>query len=253
MSAVADVDVAAVAVLMGDPSRCAMLHALLDGRERPAGELARAAGVSATTTSGHLRRLVEAGLLTVRSCGRHRYYALGGPAVAAAMEALALIAPPVPVRSLRQSRTAAALAEARSCYDHLAGRTGVTVRTALLDCGALEPDGPREHRLTGVGRRLVDDLGVDVHRVERSRRVLARDCLDWTERCPHLAGALPAALLHRFLELGWLTRRSGDRGLVVTELGGQRLPELGTRAVLTRVRPMSPPARRDGGRAPRPW
>ena len=227
MSGTADVDVAAVAALMGDRARCAMLHALLDGSERPSGELARAAGVSAPTASGHLHRLVDAGLLRVRASGRHRYYALSGPPVAAALEALALLAPPVPVRSLRQSRTASALAEARTCYDHLAGRAGVTLRSALLAAGALEPDGGRDHRLTDPGRALLDDLALDSDRIQSSRRILARDCLDWTERRPHLAGALPAALLDRFLELGWLVRRRSDRGLLVTAVGTQSLADLG--------------------------
>ncbi|MHB8448871.1 MAG: helix-turn-helix domain-containing protein [Mycobacteriales bacterium] len=227
MSVIADVDVAAVAAVMGDRARAAMLNALLDGSARPAGELARAAGVSPPTASGHLRRLLDARLLAVQSCGRHRYYALSGPPVAAALEALALIAPPLPVRSLRQSRTAAALAEARCCYDHLAGRAGVSVRSALLDSGALEPAGPGDHRLTGNGRTLLDELGIDADRVQGSRRMLARDCMDWTERRPHLAGALPAALLTRFLEMGWFTRRRGDRGLTVTDVGLRQLADLG--------------------------
>ncbi len=223
---IADVDVAAVAALIGDRARCVMLHCLLDSSERPAGELARAAGVSATTASGHLHRLVGAGLLTVRACGRHRYYGLAGPQVAVALEALALIAPPMPVRSLRQASSAAALADARSCYDHLAGHAGVTLRTALLDTGALSPHGPRDHQLTATGQALLADLGIDAAALLRSRRLLARDCLDWTERRPHLAGALPAALLARFLELGWLARRRTDRGLRVTDLGRAQLAQL---------------------------
>jgi DNA-binding transcriptional ArsR family regulator len=227
---VADVDVAAVAALIGDRARSAMLHALLDGSQRPAGELARAARVSAPTASGHLRRLVEAGLLDVQPRGRHRYYALAGPPVAAVLEALAVIAPPLPIRSLRQARTAFALAEARSCYDHLAGRAGVALRTALLAAGALEPTGPRDHRLTDRGRVLLDDLGVRSDHLQHSRRMLARDCLDWTERLPHLAGALPAALLDRFVELNWITRRHSDRSLTITELGQHHLTDLHNRA-----------------------
>lgn len=225
--AVVDVDVAAAAAVIGDRARCAILHALLDGSERPAGELARAAKVSAATASGHLQRLVEAELLTVRPCGRHRYYALAGPQVAAVLEALALISPPVPVRSLRESRTAAALFEARSCYDHLAGHAGVALRTALLEASALAPDGPRDHQLTDTGRALLADLGVDADQLLRSRRLFARDCLDWTQRRPHLAGALPSALLTRFLQLGWLTRRRADRGLDITDLGRDQLTRLG--------------------------
>lgn len=203
-----------------------MLQALLDGSQRPAGELARAAGVSASTASGHLHRLVDAGLLDARPRGRHRYYALAGPQVAAALEALALIAPPLPVRSLRQARTASALVEARRCYDHLAGRAGVALRTSLVTGGALEPTGPRDHRLTDRGRVLLHDLGVRSDQLEDSRRMFARDCLDWTERLPHLAGALPAALLDRFLELNWVARCHGDRSLTITELGRRQLTDL---------------------------
>ena len=223
---VADVDVGAVAALIGDRSRCAMLQLLLDGSERPAGELARTAGVSAATASGHLGRLVEAGLVTVRTHGRHRYYCLNGPPVAAALEAIALIAPPVPVTSLRQSRAAAAMADARTCYDHLAGRAGVTLRTALLAKGALMSDGPRDHRLTDWGLRWVSDLGVEVAVLVRSQRMFARDCLDVTERRPHLSGALPAALLTRFIDLGWLSRRRDDRGLTLAAQGRDPLIKL---------------------------
>jgi DNA-binding transcriptional ArsR family regulator len=220
----AAVDVAAVAALIGEPARYAMLHAVLGGGSRPAGELAHLAGISPATASRHLSQLVQAGLLTVRPNGRHRYYALAGPQVAAALEALAVLAPPVPVRSLRQAQCAVALRQARRCYDHLAGRAGVAMRTQLLERGALTPIGPQDHRLTAAGRDLLTDLGIDPDDVLRSRRVFARDCLDWTERRPHLAGALPAALLERFLELDWLRRRAGDRGLQITDLGEAHLP-----------------------------
>ena len=219
-----DVDVAAIAALVGDPARCGMLHAVLDGASRPAGELARTAGITAGTASAHLSRLVQAGLLTVHASGRHRYYALAGPQVAAALEALAVLAPPIPVRSLRQARSAVALQQARSCYDHLAGQAGVALRTSLLQAGTLTPDGPRDHRLTPAGHHLLSELGIDPQDLLRSRRPLARDCPDWTERRSHLSGALPAALLSRFLDLGWLARRPNDRGLHITALGQTHLP-----------------------------
>jgi DNA-binding transcriptional ArsR family regulator len=223
MSAGADVDVASVAGLIGDRARYAMLRALMDGSERPAGELARVAGVSPATATGHLQRLVAGGLVGVRSCGRHRYFRLGGPLVAAAVEALGLIAPPVEVRSLRQSVTAVALAEARSCYDHLAGRTGTALRETLLSRGALRAAGARDFQLTDRGLRILAEFGVDPEPILQSRRMLARDCLDWTERKPHLAGALPSALLARFLEVGWLKRHRADRGLTVTDSGRAQL------------------------------
>jgi DNA-binding transcriptional ArsR family regulator len=227
MKAIADADVASVAALMGDRARCAMLTALIDGSERPAGELAKAAGVSAATASGHLQRLVAGGLVTVRSSGRHRYYGLTGPLVAAAIEALSLISPPVEARSLRQSVAAAAMAEARSCYDHLAGRAGIALRDTLLASGLLSAVGTRDFELTDRGLRFLDEFGLDPDPILRSRRMLARDCLDWTERKPHLAGGLPAALLARFLELGWLDRRRNDRALTITNLGHANLPALG--------------------------
>src|SRR3984957_5969097 len=240
MEAIADADVASVAALMGDRARCAMLTVLIDGSERPAGELAKAAGVSAATASGHLQRLVAGGLVTVRSSGRHRYYGLTGPLVAAAIEAWSLISPPVEARSLRQSIAAAAMAEARSCYDHLpgragmaearscydhlAGRAGIALRDTLLDSGVLTADRAGDFRLTDRGYRFLEELGLDPGPIVRSRRMLARDCLDWTERKPHLAGCLPAALLDRFLELGWLHRRRNDRALTITEQGHSNLP-----------------------------
>jgi DNA-binding transcriptional ArsR family regulator len=230
MGAIADADVASVAALMGDRARCAMLQTLIDGSERPAGELAKAAGVSPATASGHLQRLVAGGLVAVRSSGRHRYYGLSGPLVAAAIEALSLISPPVEARSLRQSNAAAAMAEARSCYDHLAGRAGIALRDTLLTAGLLAADGARDFRLTDRGLRFLGELGLDPAPILASRRMLARDCLDWTERKPHLAGALPAALLSRFLDLGWLARRSGDRGLTITDLGHANLPAPSARA-----------------------
>ncbi len=210
-------DVAAVARLIGDPARSAILTALADGRALPAGELAARAGVSPATAAVHLRRLVEGGLIRVRAQGRHRYHELAGARVAAALEALALLAPSaVPARSLREHRDITALTEARSCYDHLAGRRGVELRDRLLDAGALRQLDERDHHLTTIGEQLLHNLDIDLPSLRASRRVFARCCLDWTQRRPHLAGALPAALTARFLDLGWLTRRTG-RGLRVTD------------------------------------
>src|SRR3954451_16482961 len=126
-----DSDIASVAALFADRTRAAMLTALLDGRPLAAGELARAAGVTAQTASSHLARLLDGGLVTVLKQGRHRYYELTGPDVAEAIEALGRIGPPIQVRRLRQSRAAQALQAARTCYDHLAGRAGVELFAAL--------------------------------------------------------------------------------------------------------------------------
>jgi len=135
--------------------------------------------------------------------------------VSAALEALAHIAPVAPVTSLRQHRDLTALAEARTCYDHLAGRRGIELRDRLLAAGALQRTDDRDHRLTPHGERLITDLDIDFDQLRSGRRVFARSCLDWTQRRPHLAGALPAAVTNTFLTRGWLARSSG-RGLRVT-------------------------------------
>jgi DNA-binding transcriptional ArsR family regulator len=221
-SGVLDRDLAPVAALIGDPTRVAMLVALVEGRSLPAGDLARRAGVHPATATAHLRRLVEGGLVVVRAQGRHRYHELAGPQVAAAVEALAQLAPATPVRSLRTDRAARTFTEARTCYDHLAGRRGVELRDRLLEAGALRPVDHRDHDLTPAGRRLVAAVGVDLSELDDTRRIFARVCVDWTQRRPHLAGALPAALTHRLLELGWLAR-AGGRGLRAAPDYDQRL------------------------------
>jgi DNA-binding transcriptional ArsR family regulator len=204
-----DRDVAPIAALFGDPARAAMLAALTAGHALPAGELARAAGVHPATATAHLRRLIDAGLVRVRAQGRHRYHELAGPEVAAVLEALAQLSPPVPIRSLRQQRDADALSEARTCYDHLAGRRGVQLRDRLLGAGALQLADGDDHALTAHGRQLISELGIDPGPLIASRRVFARACLDWTQRKPHLAGALPAALTTQLITRGWLARGRG--------------------------------------------
>ncbi|MFC5745265.1 ArsR/SmtB family transcription factor [Actinomadura rugatobispora] len=219
-------DIAPVAALMGDRGRAAMLTVLLDGRPLAAGELARTAGVSAQTASAHLGRLLDGGLVTVISQGRHRYYRLAGPEVAEVIEALSRISPAVEVRSLRQSREARRLHRARSCYDHLAGEAGVALYAALIGGGLIEAAarGAASFDATVKGEERFGELGIDVGGLRRARRRFAGECLDWTERRPHLNGALGAALLSRFLELEWLERGKG-RGLCVTEAGDKGLAD----------------------------
>ncbi|BCJ35746.1 transcriptional regulator [Actinocatenispora thailandica] len=217
-----DVDVAAVARLIGEPARAAMLDALLAGRALAAGELARIAGVSPGTASEHLARLRDGGLVEVVAAGRHRYHRLASPEVGQVLEALALVGQPKPVRTLRQSRANAALLVARTCYDHLAGQVGVAVHDALVSREALRTV-PNGYQLTPAGGQLLTGLGVDVAAARSARRAFARPCLDFTERRSHLAGALGAALCAHFLSHGLLVlRASGHRGLRVTD-GGRRM------------------------------
>ena len=168
-----------------------------------------AGGCPPATASVHLRRLTEAGLIRVRVQGRHRYHEIVNPEVATVLEAIAEIAPPAPVRSLSEHRAACALLEARTCYDHLAGRRGVQLRDRLLAAGAIRRLDDRDHELTDRGQDLVDQLGIDLAALRASRRVFARSCIDWTDRRVHLAGALPAAITNVFLARGGLTRGPG--------------------------------------------
>jgi DNA-binding transcriptional ArsR family regulator len=216
-----EVDIAPVAALMADRARAAMLTALLDGRPLAAGELARVSGVSPPTASAHLGRLLDGGMVTVVSQGRHRYYRLAGPRIAEVIEALGRISPQAQVRSLRQSRQAQRLRRARSCYDHLAGEAGVALYQALIGGGLVEAE---SHGVTEKGEERFAELGVDVAALRKARRRFAAECLDWTERRPHLSGALGAALLECFLELGWFERGRG-RELHVTPAGSRGLAD----------------------------
>lgn len=210
-------DYAAVAGLLGHSARAAMVDALMSGETMTAGRLARAAGVAPSTASEHLARLVEGGLVAVDARGRHRHHRIARPEVAEALEALARICPPTPVRSLRQSGQRAALGHARTCYDHLAGIVGVALTEALVHRRWIEPGGDG-FAVTAAGERGLAGAGVDVAAARGARRAFARPCLDWTERRPHLAGALGAAVAARALAAGWVRRREG-RGLALTPTG----------------------------------
>jgi DNA-binding transcriptional ArsR family regulator len=231
-----DADFAPAAALISDPTRAAILRALLPDRPLAAGELARLAGVSAATASFHLAKLLDGGMIAVARQGRHRYYRLGGHEVAAALEALGLISPTLPVRTLRQSREAAALAEARTCYDHLAGRAGVELLDGMLRRGLLqEQSSGRTDRsdtsalrfeVTGAGARVLGSFGLNIAAVRRSRRRFAGSCIDWTQRRGHLNGALAAAITTRLFELGWIERGSVGqrrRSVRVTPAGAEGL------------------------------
>jgi DNA-binding transcriptional ArsR family regulator len=216
-------DLAAGAAAIADPARAAMLDALLDGMPRSAGALAREAGVAASTASHHLARLVEAGLVAVEPDGRRRAFRLTRPEVAHALEALALVCPPLPARTLRTATRAEAERAARTCYDHLAGKLGVAVCDALLAARAIAPDGTGAYRLGPRASAAFVALGIDLPAA--GRRAYARPCLDWSERRPHLAGALGAAVATTLLERRWITRVPRTRALHVTAAGRAGLSE----------------------------
>jgi DNA-binding transcriptional ArsR family regulator len=216
-----DVDLAAGAAAIADPARAAMLDALMDGAPRSAGALAREAGVAASTASHHLGRLLDAGLVVVEPDGRRRAFRLARSEVADALEALALISPPRPARTLRTATRAEAERAARTCYDHLAGKLGVAVCDALLEFGAIAPDGARAYALGPAADSAFAALGVTLP--PESRRAYARPCLDWSERRPHLAGSLGAAVAETMLERAWVTRVPKTRALRVTDAGREGL------------------------------
>jgi DNA-binding transcriptional ArsR family regulator len=217
-----DADLAAVAALIADPSRAAMLDALTGGVPLTAGELARVAGVAPSTATEHLDRLERGGLAFSERRGRTRHVRLAGADVARALEALAAIAPPKRTRGLRAWQHGEALRAARSCYDHLAGLAGVALADALVDRRVLEP-GDGGFAITPAGEEELARFGLDFAAIRGARRATARACLDWSERRPHVAGALGAALLGELLERRWLRRRTDGRALTVTPAGASGL------------------------------
>jgi len=216
-----EADIASVAAAIGHPARGRMLTAMLGGRSLPATDLARAAQVSPSTASAHIAQLTACGLVVVERRGRHRFHRLADERVAEAIERLAAIAPAQPVRSLQESNRATAHRAARSCYDHLAGALGVAVADALCEAGALDRASLELRAPVGFAA-----LGVDVDALGRGRRPLTRSCLDWSERRPHLAGELGAAMLTALLDRAWLVRRAAGRAVAVTPRGAVGLDDV---------------------------
>jgi DNA-binding transcriptional ArsR family regulator len=238
-------DISATAALFADSTRARIVAALADGRALPASVLAAESGVAASTASEHLARLVEGGLLTVENSGRHRYFRLASEEVAAALEALSVLAPQRPVRSLRESTRAGALRRARTCYDHLAGKLGVAVTEALLHRRALEridgtggtergdadplaaPLRVHPYQLGASATEVFGRLGVDLDGLNKdqraARRPLLRFCVDWSEQRHHLAGGLGASLLASMESAGWVRRLPPRRAVALTAAGEREL------------------------------
>lgn len=218
---------ARLARLLADDTRATFCLALLGGRAWTASELARYAGVAASTATEHINRLIDGGLLTEARQGRHRYVQLASPEVAQLLEELtAHLEPPRPAaRSLRQATASAALARGRTCYDHLAGRLGVEITGAMTRTGLLQQR--TGFALTDAGLRwLTRTLDVSPAELRETRRPLARACLDWTERRPHLAGVAGARICRYLMEHAWVTRIGSGRAVRVTPAGEAALADL---------------------------
>lgn len=212
-------EIAVIGALIGDPSRANILTALLDGRAWTASELAVSAGVSMPTTSGHLRKLVDGNLLVTEKQGRHRYFRLTNHKVAEALEALAGLAAELPQRRPKRSGPRdLSMRTARTCYDHLAGRLGVGLMEGLVRKAYLI-ENEKGLFVTDAGNHWFRSVGIDLAHVRSQRRVFARPCLDWSERRPHLAGAIGAALAARYLDQGWIKRLPNSRALKITSKG----------------------------------
>ena len=212
----ADSGIAAIAAAIAEPARARMLCTLLDGRARTATELSAVAEVAASTASAHLARLSEQQLVECVPQGKHRYYRLGSADVARALEALLVVAG-VQGASFRPT-TPAPLRTARTCYDHMAGEVAVTLLAQMRSWRWLKAAGG-EYRLSDEGETALAGWGVDVDATRRLRRKFACDCLDWSERRPHLGGALGAALLGAALKRKWVQQDLDGRGLQVTPKG----------------------------------
>lgn len=211
--------VAEIGSLLGDPARVNMMVALLDGRARTARELADAAGVSPPTASSHLAKLAGARMVRVDRQGRHRYHRIASAEVAQLLEQMHVAGAALAAsRGSPRGPRDPAMRELRSCYDHLAGRIAVELGSRLLD-----EDGPNGGALGAEARPLLRDFGIDLDALDSGRRELCRTCIDWSERRPHVAGAVGAAILERFGELGWIRRRDASRALVLTATGERGL------------------------------
>jgi DNA-binding transcriptional ArsR family regulator len=219
-----DSAVSRIAAAIGEPARARMLYSLVDGHARTSTELAIAAEVSPSTASAHLNRLKTERLVKVLVQGKHRYYSLEGPNVARALEGLSVLAGGS--RGQFVPNTPSRLRAARTCYDHIAGSLGVALHDRFQERGWLSPD-PKSidttYDLTPAGAKAFVTLGMDVGAMRTLRRRFAYACLDWSERRPHVGGALGAALLRVALKGKWVTQDLDTRALTITRLGRREM------------------------------
>ena len=207
-----------IAKLIAEPTRAIILDCLMSGQALPASELAYMAKVSHPTISSHLAKLVEGNLLVMEQHGRHRYYRLTSKEVAEVIEKLGTIAPPVEIRSLRQSSQLKQVRFGRTCYDHLAGELGVKITEALIEKEIVYlEDGL--YTVTKKGKEWFLQFGINIEEANTKRRIFAKPCLDWSERRYHISGWLGSAIATRFFDNGWITRAEKNRAVQLTPKG----------------------------------
>jgi DNA-binding transcriptional ArsR family regulator len=219
----ADLAVSSIAAAIGEPARVRMLYCLMDGHARTSTELAVAAEVSPSTASVHLARLKKQHLVKMLVQGKYRYYSLGGPNVAVALEALQVAAG----GSFRKfvPHTPTRLRAARTCYDHMAGTIAVSLHDRVMELGWLKTGSGdnNAYELTKAGARALETLGIHIEATLALRRRFAFACLDWSERRPHIGGGLGAALLKLALQKNWVVQDLDSRALGVTRVGKREL------------------------------
>ncbi|MCA1026252.1 ArsR/SmtB family transcription factor [Cytobacillus kochii] len=211
-------NITALTALLAEKSRATILAALMDGKFHTASELAYMATIKPQTASFHLAKLVENNLVISEKNGRFRYFRLANEEVANTLEIFMSISPPPEVRSLKQSSQLKRLENARTCYDHLAGRLSVTLTNIMQEEGYIEKSNKR-FIITTKGEHFFKELGIDLIALSRKRRSFCHACLDWSERTHHLGGALGNGLFERYIELGWLESRENSREIVITTEG----------------------------------
>lgn len=211
-------NIAEVVSLLAEPSRATILTHLMDGRFHTASELALMTGITPQTASFHLSKLIEGRLITFEKHGRHRYYQLASTDIASLLESFLAISAPPKVRSLRQSTQVQLLREARTCYDHLAGKLGVDLTDALL-ANQYITTGDTEFVITPKGETFFTHFGLDLPTLKRKRRSFSHACLDWSERRHHLGGALGQGLMNHLFDIGWIVRVPSIRAIKVTKRG----------------------------------
>lgn len=219
---------AEIASLIGEPARAAMLQALMDGRALTAGELSRVAAITPQTASGHLAQLAASGPIAVTAQGRHRYHRLAGPQVARLLESMMLVAVGRQIKPPRTGPRDEAMRRARTCYDHFAGRLGVGLAEAMMTQGWIEI-GEEAAMLTSAGSARLKHAGIplpDIIRTPRRLTPLCSLCLDWSERRPHIAGVLGAALCTHALAENWVRRQPGSRALEITPKGSRSFRDI---------------------------
>ncbi|AXT61160.1 transcriptional regulator [Aquimarina sp. AD10] len=211
-----------IASILGDKSRAIILWSLLDGRAYTATELAISANISRQSASNHLTKLTEVQLLTVEKQGRHRYYKLANAKVAHVIESMASLISLTKEYKKTKAPKLTDFTYFRTCYDHIAGSVGVKITNALLNHKIIEVSG-KDYKVTNSGKKWFNSLGIDIDAIKQKKRSFAFQCLDWSERKHHIAGALGASILETMIEKDWIRKKANSRELTMTSTGKKEL------------------------------